>query len=341
MNEKIQKQGTIPGMSVVKGGFVTRPTSEQLTEREKLHLPTTEWENRPVRKLTDRFIVPPFSVLDARKKYWTNRKKWWLSMIPDDATARLPVKGRDIAMNLRDKDGRLHEAGRSDAGSSILDPVLAEVLLLWFCPKGGTTIDPFAGDTAFGFVSAYKGHPFTGIELLQSQVDYNQATVDKFKLPAKYIHDDGQNILSHVSPKSTDFLFSCPPYFDMTVYSNHPCDASNQKTWGRFLIILENALSAAATCLKPNRFAVIVCTELRNNKIGGLYYGFLSAIQKIMINSGFVFYNDAILLQPVETAAMRVPRAMHTRKLVKVHQNVLIFYKGNLKEITRHFPIIE
>jgi len=343
MIKEIQKQEVIPGMENIGTGlgFVPYPTPEELTEREKLHLPTTQWENRPVRKLADRFIVPPLSVLDARKKYWTNRKKWWLSMIPDDATARMPVKGRDIPMNLRDKKGRLHKAGRSDAGSSILDPVLAEILLFWFCPKGGTAIDPFAGDTAFGFVSAYRGHPFIGVELLQSQVDYNQAVIDEHKLPAKYICDDGQNILVHVKPESADFLFSCPPYFNMTVYSDYPCDASNQETWEEFLKIIKNALSAGIKCLRPNRFAAIVCTELRNNRIGGSYYGFPSAIQKIMIDSGLIFYNDLILLQPIVTAAMRVPKAMHTRKLVKVHQNVLIFYKGDPRRITEYFPIIE
>jgi len=317
------------------------PPEGELTEREKLFLPKTKWENREVRKLTDRFIVPPFSVLDARKGYWTKRKKWWLSMIPDDASARMPVKGQDLPTALRNSKGRLHHLGSSNVGSSILDPMLAEVLLFWFCPEKGLTIDPFAGDTAFGFVSAYKEHPFTGIELLQSQVDFNQATVDKHELPARYIRDDGQNISAHVKPESADFLFSCPPYFNMTVYSEHPCDASNQKTWEDFIKIVKNALSSAVACLKPNRFAAIVCTELRNNRVGGSYYGFPSAIQKIMVDAGMIFYNDMILLQQVGTCAMRVPRAMHTRKPVRIHQNVLIFYKGDPKKITKHFPIIE
>ena len=34
-------------------------------------------------------------------------------------------------------------------GVSILDPVLCEVSLRWFCPKEGLCIDPFAGDSVF------------------------------------------------------------------------------------------------------------------------------------------------------------------------------------------------
>ena len=32
------------------------------------------------KKLCERFIVPPFSVLDARQGYWQNRKRAWLSL---------------------------------------------------------------------------------------------------------------------------------------------------------------------------------------------------------------------------------------------------------------------
>ena len=32
---------------------------------------------------------------------------------------------------------------------------------------------------------------------------------------------------------------------------------------------------------------------------------------------------------------------MASRKTVKCHQNVLVFYKGNPREVTKHFPPIE
>jgi len=36
--------------------------------------------NEPRPTLADRFIVPPFSVLDARQGYWQDRKRAWLSL---------------------------------------------------------------------------------------------------------------------------------------------------------------------------------------------------------------------------------------------------------------------
>jgi len=32
------------------------------------------------RRLADRFVVPPFSVLDARQGYWQERKRAWLAL---------------------------------------------------------------------------------------------------------------------------------------------------------------------------------------------------------------------------------------------------------------------
>jgi len=34
------------------------------------------------------------------------------------------------------------------SGTSIFDPVLCEIAYRWFCPQGGTVLDPFAGGSA-------------------------------------------------------------------------------------------------------------------------------------------------------------------------------------------------
>ena len=42
---------------------------------------------------------------------------------------------------------------------------------------------------------------------------------------------------------------------------------------------------------------------------------------------GMKYYNEAILLNPIASASMRAEGNMKTRKLVKVHQNILVFKK--------------
>ena len=89
----------------------------------------------------------------------------------------------------------------------------------------------------FGFVSAYLGNEFTGVELRAEQAKLNNERVAD--MTARYICDDGQNVAKHIEPESQDLLFSCPPYFDLEVYSDLPNDASNQDSYEDFIQILK------------------------------------------------------------------------------------------------------
>lgn len=135
-------------------------------------------------------------------------------------------------------------------------------------------------------------------------------------------------------------MFSCPPYFNLEKYSDIPNDASNQGSYGEFLKILENAFTDAVKCLKDDRFAVIVVGDVRDKKTG-LYYDFIGDIKRIFRNAGMGLYNDIIYHECINTARFRCNRQMVTRKTVKVHQNVLVFYKGDTSKIKENFPPID
>lgn len=278
--------------------------------------------------LNEKFIVPPFSVLDARQGYWLERKRIWREKIGDRGQAR------DVAV----LDTHADYIAQGFADASLLDPVLCEIMLKWFAPKGGSTFDVFAGDTMFGYVSSYLGHKFDGIELRQEQCDFNTNACEG--LPARYICDDGRNVLKHLKPETKDFFFSCPPYFDLEVYSDKENDASNQETYEDFYAILDSAFTDAIKVLKNNRFAVVVCGDVRNRKTGE-YYGFPESIKETFLREGCGLYNELILVDPIGTAAVRSARGMKNRKVAKVHQNVLVFYKGDTKKIQEEFHEIE
>jgi hypothetical protein len=270
-------------------------------------------------KLEDTFVVPPFSILDTKKGYWQERKKYWKSLIGDEAESREGALAK----------GATNIMAATNNGVSLLDPVLAEIANKWFGLDNCNTFDCFAGDSVFGYISDALGNTFTGIELRQEQTDLNNQRLKGSK--SKYICDDGQNVLKHIKEDSQDLLFSCPPYFDLEVYSDLKNDASNQKEYKDFLQILDNAFTRALTCLKENRFAVIVVGDIRDKK--GFYYGFADDVKNIFIKNGAKLYNEMIIAESIGTLPQRVGRYMHNRKVGKCHQNVLVFYKGNPKEI--------
>lgn len=321
-------------------------------------------QSAPESSLFDRFIVPPFSILDTRKGYWQDRKKKWRNLIGDfgesrnDSLISSPeIKYKDLYQRTRQHREELglsfkeyiekyvpqdvleHEASKVlSAGVSLLDPVMAEIVCRWFGQENCKTFDCFAGDSIFGYVSAYLGNEFTGIELRAEQAKLNNDRVEGMN--ARYINDDGQNVAQHIEANSQDLLFSCPPYFDLEKYSDLENDASNQETYEDFIKILENAFKSAVTCLRDNRFAVVVVGDVRDKKTG-FYYDFCGDIKRIFKEAGMPLYNEIILVETGASTALRAGRYMASRKVAKMHQNILVFYKGETKDIKKNFKKIE
>lgn len=291
------------------------------------------------KNLADYFIIPPFSILNSSSEKWQQRKKLWVHRINDKAQARsnkLNVyKGNYDETNVNFQKAVSFMNIKGDT-TSILDPVLSEVLLHWFSEENHKVFDPFAGDAVFGFVSAYKNRLFEGIELRQEQVNFNQTLINELNTGSKYICDDALNVSNHFEKESKDFMFTCPPYADLEIYSNLESDLSTM-TYEQFFETIEKILIDCYSILKENKFACIVIGEVRH-KDTGCYIGLVPKIIGIMERAGFNYYNEIILQTPVGNLMMRAGRYMNqNRKIGKQHQNVLVFYKGNPKNIGKHF----
>jgi len=278
------------------------------------------------RTMSDYFGVAPFSILNTTDKDWINRKQRWNKLINDTGQARKNV----LAGGSSEKD-----VMNNMNGSSILDAVLAELMIKWFTEEGFTTFDPFAGDTVFGFISGYLKRPFEGIELRQEQVNFNQMQCNRENLNCKYICDTSENMNNHIENGSKDFIFSCPPYADLEVYSDLKEDLSTM-SHEVFFKVYEKVLKNTYSKLKNDRFAVIVTSEVRNKK--GEYIRLVPNTINIMVEAGYIYYNDIILMNSVGTLPMRTGRHMNAgRKIGRRHQNVLVFYKGNPNNIKNNF----
>lgn len=283
-------------------------------------------QNNPIdSNLFDTFLFPPFSYIDTKNKRWIDRKNKW--------------KGLGIKSELG-IESRLTFQTSTLNGTSIFDPVLCELGYTWFTPaKGCNIIDPFAGGSVRGIVASSLGFNYTGIDLRQEQIDANYNNANEIGLSnINWLCDNSQNILNHVKENSMDLMFTCPPYFDLEVYSDNENDISNI-SFEEFDEVYRDILRKTARTLKNNRFAVVVISDVRDNKD---FYRDLTGITKqALAEEGCYFYNDMILLNSIGTGAFRARRGMSNRKVVRLHQNVLVFYKGNPKEIKLNFPELE
>lgn len=279
--------------------------------------------NPVIRKgdLRQEFGANPFTILDTKDGLWQARKRKRKSLGIQSEV------GRDATTyNMAEWAGRKDDIGELPSDTSIFDPTLCEMMYRWFCPVGGTVIDPFAGGSVRGIVANYLGYKYTGIDIREEQVRSNREQAERIldvDNQPKWIVGDSNLVLPTIEDKF-DMLLTCPPYADLEVYSDLEGDISNMK-YDDFIFALEGIMRKASKVLKKEAFAVVVVGEVRDK--GGNYYGFVPDTVKLMQRAGLEYYNEAILATSLASAAMRAAGNMKSKKLVKVHQNILIFKK--------------
>lgn len=136
---------------------------------------------------------------------------------------------------------------------------------------------------------------------------------------------DSEKVLQQDWKLKFDFIFSCPPYFDLEVYSDLPDDLSNM-CYNSFIRKYESIIGKSIDLLKKGCYACFVVGEVRDKD--GYYIDFVGDTKRAFIKQGAKLYNDAVLLNVIGTASMRADRIFGSnKKLVKIHQNVLVFKK--------------
>jgi ParB-like chromosome segregation protein Spo0J len=281
------------------------------------------------KNLQERFGVPPFSVLDTRQGYWQDRKKKWKELGIKSETGR-----KDNLISDGIKQLNINNKSNMSA-TSIFDPVLCEIAYKWYCTDGGCIFDPFAGGSVRGIVAAKLGYKYKGIDLRKEQIDANYENASELDLKVEWYCDDSQNADLYVDDNTADMVFSCPPYADLEVYSDDPRDISNMD-YDDFIKIYRNIIHKACNKLKDNRFAVWVIGDVRDKK--GFYRDFITDTKQAFYDSGLKLYNELILIEAGGTASIRAGKVFQAgRKTVKMHQNVLVFYKGDPKEIKNNY----
>lgn len=211
----------------------------------------------PSNLLVDRFIVPPFTVFDTKQGYWQERKRNWINLGIKSELGR----GDNLLFNLSSfnyedeknskklekiKTGKClpesigSQYGRKVQATSIFDPVLCEIVYKWFSISGAKVLDPFAGGSVRGLIAGMTGRKYYGIDLSEKQIEANNAQYNEISekyddiVKPTWIVGDSMNVKSLVGSERFDLVFSCPPYYNLEVYSDAKEDLSNKGTYEEF-----------------------------------------------------------------------------------------------------------
>ena len=207
---------------------------------------------------------------------------------------------------------------------SIMAGELVEFTIRYYCPPGGTYLDPFAGHGVRAQVSKRMGVTYQGCDLSEEFVGYTTAAL------ARTAGDTDAEVrlcdarTPWFEDDTGDFSFTSPPYWDIEHYGTHPGQLGTGKTYDEFMEGMREAYAALRPKLKTGAWVVININDIRRDKKFYPYHSDL--LQTVQSIEGYSLHDTWIL----EGLVSGLPRAFgvdfNEHKIApKVHEYLLVF----------------
>ena len=256
--------------------------------------------------IKDRLGFIPISVW---RPDWSITKEW-KALIADDGSTRELV-GNEMALP------------GSKYKTSIFNPHLAMMILSAYCPQNARIFDAFAGGGTRAIVAASMGFDYLGVELRGEEVDRIRERGEY--LGKKFEIVCGDSTKYEPEPEAFDFSYSCPPYYDLEVYSKLEGDISNASDYGACLDMLHASLNKTNIALKPGSLCVWVVGNFRDKN--GYLRHFNGDVINCARNAGFVLHDELIWWGASGAAHQRAGQFEANRKSVRVHEYIIVLKK--------------
>lgn len=213
--------------------------------------------------------------------------------------------------------------GNQNNNVSIFNPHLAQMILSAYCPSNAKIYDAFGGGGTRGFIASAMGHNYTGIEIRQGEVDRIKKKQIELNTFFNIVCADSRYY--NIEPESFDFSYTCPPYYDLEVYSHLEGDMSCADTYVRFLEMLKESLTITYQGLKKDCLCVLVIGNFRD-KDGNLIH-FSGDTIRLAKEIGFQLHDELIFWGASGSANQRVGNFEANRRSVRVHEYIIILKK--------------
>ena len=223
----------------------------------------------------------------------------------------------------RELVGRKMQLLGSKYTTSIFNPHLAQMIYSAYCPAEARVYDGFGGGGTRGFIGASMGHKYTGVEIRPEEVERIKNQMVKLKVNFDIICSDSRTY--DIEPDAYDFSLTCPPYYDLEVYSAVNGDMSNVATYQEFLEMLKQSMEVTFKGLKSGSLFVMVVGNFRDRH-GNLRH-FNGDTARIGQEVGFQLHDELIFWGASDAAYQRLGQFVANRRSVRVHEYLVIFKK--------------
>lgn len=207
--------------------------------------------------------------------------------------------------------------------TSIFNPHLAQMIISAYAPIGARIFDPFAGGGTRGFVSSAMKHEYFGIEIRQNEVDRLKARMAEIGTYFEVVCGDSRNY--PIDTSAFDFSLTCPPYYDLEIYSDIEGDMSNVQTYGQFTGMLRDSIKTTYKALKQGSLSVWVVGNFRDKR-GDLRH-FNGDFVRLATECGFRLHDELIFWGASNVAFQRSGQFVANRRSVRVHEYIIILIK--------------
>lgn len=209
-------------------------------------------------------------------------------------------------------------------------PLVEWILLRYGGPSGGAVLDAFSGGPVRAVVSTIMGYAYTGFEIRQEQIDENETKLHSLGLSgANFVNGDGRFLdraTSDARSEWFDIALTCPPYWNLEVYSTREDDLSNFQTYEQFRAGIAMCAMSHYPLMKPGAFVCLVVGPFRNKKTGELI-DFPGHTIEDFREAGFLYWQSVILSKNFGSACQRSTTSWKGQKLVPIHEHLLVFRK--------------
>jgi len=203
-------------------------------------------------------------------------------------------------------------------------PLVEWILLRYGGPAGGKVLDAFAGGPPRAVVSSIMGYEYHGWEIRQEQIDENTRILKRLGLRTAHYHlGDGRFLDEADVQGSFAVACTCPPYYNLEVYSELPDDLSNMGSYEEFNAGMMLCAQAHRRLMKPSAFVCIVVGPFRDKS--GEIVDFRAHTVDNFREAGFIFHQEIILSKNFGSAAKRSTNSWKGLKLVPIHEYLLVF----------------
>lgn len=239
-------------------------------------------------------------------------------------------KGSELRQRVGEMHGALKPRRSKDAKylpglrHSSFNPDLAKRILEYWSNEGDVIVDPFAGHSTRMLVTAMHKRIYIGYEVgREAYQSLEEQAAGSNGLAPVILHNEDGCAMSLLEDGVADFIFTCPPFWNIETYEDAEGELSHCRTYEEFLGRLQEASNSCFRVLKAGKYMAWVVADFRKNGFKVLHRDVLGLFQR----SGFVPWDLVINVLDSPFAYCQIGKCERNRYTSKTHEYVVVVKK--------------